>query len=181
MSDGIENLPGSIEPIPQVGSVQTVEPREAEYLREEPQQQSPGRVSLKAEFLARHHSGPLPAPETLAEYERILPGAAERIFSRFEKQSDHRMSMEAKVITSNTSSQRVGTLGSVTFAVLALLGSVYLVHEGKDLSGLTLFIGTVGSVGGTFVYGKHAQQRERENALKLRERATESESVQEED
>ncbi|MCL2749250.1 MAG: DUF2335 domain-containing protein [Alphaproteobacteria bacterium] len=30
------------------------------------------------------HSGPLPAPQTLAGYEQILPGAAERIFKMAE-------------------------------------------------------------------------------------------------
>ena len=181
MSEAIESSSEIIEPIPETGSVQTLEPKDAEYLPEEAHERSTGQMRLKTEFLARHHSGPLPDPETLAEYERVLPGAAERIFSRFEKQSDHRMTMEGKVITSNTSSQRIGTIGSVAFAVLALLSSVYLVHEGKSLSGLTMFIGTVGSVGGTFVYGKHTQQRERESALRSRESARKTGPIQNED
>lgn len=34
---------------------------------------------------AQHHSGPLPAPQTLAGYESVLPGSAERILVMAEK------------------------------------------------------------------------------------------------
>ena len=41
-------------------------------------------VSMSQEIYA----GPLPHPDTLARYEQILPGSAERVFLAFEKQTE---------------------------------------------------------------------------------------------
>ena len=49
-------------------------------------------ATLMTEFTAL--SGPLPPPEMLAQYEEILPGAAERILSMAERQAEHRQKME---------------------------------------------------------------------------------------
>ena len=51
-----------------------------------------GAATLTAEFTAL--SGPLPPPEMLAQYEEILPGAAERILSMAERQAEHRQKLE---------------------------------------------------------------------------------------
>ncbi len=51
-----------------------------------------GAATLMTEFTAL--SGPLPPPEMLAQYEEILPGAAERILSMAERQAEHRQKME---------------------------------------------------------------------------------------
>ena len=39
-------------------------------------------------------SGPLPAPEILAQYNNYLPGTGEKIVEVFVKQADHRMQLE---------------------------------------------------------------------------------------
>ena len=39
-------------------------------------------------------SGPLPPPEMLDQYEQILPGAAERLFTMVERQEEHRQALE---------------------------------------------------------------------------------------
>ena len=36
------------------------------------------------------HSGPLPAPGMFQEYEKVLPGAADRIMAMAEKEANHR-------------------------------------------------------------------------------------------
>ena len=55
-------------------------------------EEAPSPATLMAEFTAL--SGPLPPPEMLAQYEEILPGAAERILSMAERQAEHRQKME---------------------------------------------------------------------------------------
>ena len=35
--------------------------------------------------ISRHSSGPLPSPQSLEEYERVIPGSAERFMVVFEK------------------------------------------------------------------------------------------------
>ena len=44
-------------------------------------------------------AGPIPPPELLAEYDQVIPNGAERILSMAEKQSDHRMRMEAAEVS----------------------------------------------------------------------------------
>lgn len=43
---------------------------------------------------ARSHSGPLPSPELLAEYDRILPGAAREIMDMAVREQTHRHASE---------------------------------------------------------------------------------------
>ena len=43
------------------------------------------------------HSGPLPAPATLADYDDVKSGLADKIIYSWEAQRDHRMRLEAKV------------------------------------------------------------------------------------
>ena len=42
--------------------------------------------------------GPLPHPEILAKYDSILPGAAERILVMAEKEQNHRINSDEKII-----------------------------------------------------------------------------------
>lgn len=46
----------------------------------------------------REFSGPIPPPESLAGYEKTLPGSADRILKMAEKQSEHRQAMEKREI-----------------------------------------------------------------------------------
>lgn len=38
------------------------------------------------------YSGPIPPPEAFEKYEKVLPGAADRIMKMTERQQEHRMS-----------------------------------------------------------------------------------------
>jgi uncharacterized membrane protein len=45
----------------------------------------PQAVIYNAEFNAQHHQGPLPSPEVLAQYEKTMPGLADRIVKMAER------------------------------------------------------------------------------------------------
>ena len=75
-------------------------------------------------------SGPLPPPEILAQYEQILPGAADRLFMMAERQAAHRMELETTVVKGNVLAQHRGVLGAVTTVV-----------AGFGLSGCLAFFG----------------------------------------
>ena len=49
--------------------------------------------------LRKVHSGPLPAPEDLGQYEAICPGAAGRIIAMAEQNMAHRQSMETTLVS----------------------------------------------------------------------------------
>ncbi|MGI8784222.1 MAG: DUF2335 domain-containing protein [Acidobacteriota bacterium] len=117
-------------------------------------------VSLTAS--ASFHSGPLPAPSTLAEYERVFPGCAERIVAMAEKQSAHRQDLERTVVRGNVNAERRGQICAFVLGAIAIGGGIYLIATGKDVQGLVAILGALGALAGVFVYGRRRQEKERE-------------------
>ncbi len=123
--------------------------------------------------IVRHQSvsfsGPLPPPNHLEQYERILPGAAERILKMAEDQSLHRRNLETKVIHSGVSDAKKG----LWFGLIMGLSGFGLVGYCASL-GLQLLAGIIaaldlGSLVGVFVYGskqKRAERVEKEMAVR---------------
>jgi len=105
-------------------------------------------------------SGPLPAPESLAKYDNIVPGAAERILVMAEKEQNHRHHTEDKT----AKRQYVIAIVSVIFAfacVLALAGLVfYAIYKGSDNSTLAAVITAIAAVAGVFGARKLLRLRE---------------------
>jgi uncharacterized membrane protein len=52
--------------------------------------------------------GLLPPPDILERYERMLPGATERLLRMVEKQADHRHELEKMAVRHETSQSRLG-------------------------------------------------------------------------
>ena len=107
-------------------------------------------------------SGPLPPPEILAHYNVIVPGAAERILVMAEKQSQHRQSLEAKVIISDITKSKMGLWFAFVLGFIATGGGVFLIYSGKTIAG-SIFSGAylVGVIS-VFVYGSQQRRKERE-------------------
>ena len=95
-------------------------------------------------------SGPLPAPESLAKYDSVVPGSAERILAMAEKEQNHRHQTEDKAARR----QYVIAFLSVLFAfacVIALVGLVfYAIYKGSDNSALAAIITAIAAVAGIF-------------------------------
>ncbi len=108
------------------------------------------------------YSGPLPHPEILRQYNEIIPGSAERIFSQFESQSAHRRTLEMKVISSNAFSQRFGSISALLIGLVSISGGLFLVHEGKSLEGLGAVITPVAGLVAAYIYKRRSQDDERE-------------------
>lgn len=111
------------------------------YLRPEKQQQG---VQVVATMVQKYHSGPLPPPEDLAEYERTLPGGAERIFQMTEREQAHRHTQESRIITHEYVGRYIGQAGAMV-ALLATLGVVaYCATIGQPIAAAVL--GAVGAI-----------------------------------
>lgn len=112
-------------------------------------QQSQGSPIVVSEERIEHHSGPLPTPETLAGYERIVSGAAERIISMAEKQSEHRQAMERESLALEGEAMRrtfrEASMGQVIAFLIVLMvfgAGVWLVFLGETWGG----VGLIGSI-----------------------------------
>lgn len=108
-----------------------------------------------------HFQGPVPPPEVLAKYDEVVPGAADRIFAMAERQAVHRQDLERKVISSNITGERLGTVLGFILAMTALVGGFYLIATGHGSVGIASIISSLAIPAGAFAYGKYQQRQER--------------------
>jgi uncharacterized membrane protein len=114
-------------------------------------------------------SGPLPPPEILEHYEKICPGAADRIITMSESQSEHRKGLEKSVITSDISRANKGLIFGFIVGLVGLLGSVFLIGIGKGAYGVAIGAIDLVALVSVFVYGSQSRKKEREQRREPKE------------
>jgi uncharacterized membrane protein len=69
-------------------------------------------------------SGPIPPPNIISGYEKILPGAADRILAMAEKQSEHRQEMEKKMVEAESRDGLLGIICGFTLGVGCIAAAI---------------------------------------------------------
>ena len=126
--------------------------------------QSPIRKDLPINIRAQRlqYQGPIPPPAMLDEYEKICPGSAQKIVEQFQKQSDHRIYLEKKVIDSDIKKSFRGQVFGFLVAIIGMGISLYAIMKGYSIEG-SIFGGvTLVSLVSVFVIGKKAKDEELE-------------------
>ncbi len=97
-------------------------------------------------------SGPVPSPEVLDKYEKILPGAADRIITMAELEQSHRHECENKALRQNIENHKARNLEvargqryGLVIGLTAIAAGAALAFNGHGLPGG--FIGTGGVIG----------------------------------
>ena len=108
--------------------------------REDPQAES---VQI-TETILRHTKGPIPSPESLAEYDKVVPGAALRIIEMAEAQAKHRREMERTQMEANVGVARYslhldsrGQMFGFGIAISGLIAAVIIVYLVPNGYGVT--------------------------------------------
>jgi uncharacterized membrane protein len=122
------------------------------------------RVERRLEY-----SGPLPHPEILGGYEKVLPGSADRVFKMAEKQQDHRISIENKLVNAENQRGFAGLIFGFLIATCGLAGSVYLGSNGNTAASGILSGGTLASLVAVFVKGSGDNNQEKEKIVPSQE------------
>lgn len=130
-------------------------------------------ASLKAEFL-----GPLPSPETLERFEKLVPGSAARIIALAESQTKHRQDLERTVIQGNERRANNGLQAGFVIAMTAMVGAVILGLCGQPWLAGVFVGGTLLSLVSVFVTGTKSQRQEREEKAKIMSAANEAQRGQ---
>jgi len=78
------------------------------------------------------HSGPLPAPEDFAEYERAMPGSCDRILKMAEKQQDNVFTINKRRLDGDFSEARWGQICGLTIGLVGIAACVFTAHIGAD-------------------------------------------------
>lgn len=98
-------------------------------------------------------SGPIPHPAHLAEYERILPGSAERFMKQVEDEGGHRRGKENRTITSDIVQNVLAQIFSFCVILLGIGAGTYLTLQGHSGVGAAM-IGTP-VLGAAIAFLKH--------------------------
>jgi uncharacterized membrane protein len=107
-------------------------------------------------------SGPIPAPQILQQYNSIVPGAAERIIRMAEKQSDHRMYLERKVIDSGILKSYFGMIIATGIAVYGLYIAKEISINGNPWAAGIIAALDLGGLISVAIYNGLVQKKERE-------------------
>ena len=111
-------------------------------------------IEKSEEYFHNSFSGPLPPPESLNGYERILPGSATRILKMAEQNAENRLSLNNKIVESDIlRSNRGQVLGFVLsiFFIVAAIGCAYL---NQPFPATILGVGGFSSIVSIFVLGR---------------------------
>ena len=103
--------------------------------------------------VASAFSGPLPPPNILAQYNKVIPNAAERILQMAEKEGEHRRRMEEKLISSETSQIKIGSIFAFFLGMTALIGGFILAYFDKNIVGIGAIIAGLGTIITAFIAG----------------------------
>lgn len=103
------------------------------------------------------YSGPIPPPAAMEQYERIVPGAANRILAMAEREQEARHEFMASERRLRHRGQWIGAL-----LVLLLIGaSVYFAYVGLAVLAGTVMGVTLLGVATIFVLGKKGEQQQK--------------------
>ena len=105
-------------------------------------------------------SGPLPHPGHLREYEKILPGSADRVIKMAEEQAQHRRQLETLISASNTKLEGRGQIFGFVIAMTALIGGGYIMASGQSVGGAAVAISAVAGLSGLFFWKSRERKRE---------------------
>jgi uncharacterized membrane protein len=121
-------------------------------------------------FTQERHSGPLPSPDVMAGYDKIVPGAANRIIAMAEGQHAHRQAMEKQSLDLDGEAMRRGYSESRWGQVCAFIVVISVVTAGaaivafKDVVYGSAILGGIGvaSIVGRFLAKKESVDPEKD-------------------
>jgi uncharacterized membrane protein len=111
--------------------------------------------------VSAYFSGPLPHPSTLAGYEDILPGCADRILTMAEQQIEHRRDIESRLVDAEIVTRQRGQACGLMVVIACVLGGVYLLSQDKNITGLVAMLTPISLLVAAFIGRSSSSPRTR--------------------
>ena len=124
-----------------------------------PQKQtsSSEQIVISQQF-SQQFSGPIPPPDTLAQYENIVPGIAERIMTMAENEAASRIRNDDKMIDNIVRSSFLGVFFAFASVVLlAALAYFAIINDHPAVA--TGVVVAMASVAGMFIFFRNRKVR----------------------
>jgi uncharacterized membrane protein len=100
------------------------------------------------------HAGPIPPPEVIEGYEKVLAGSANRIIKMAENEQTHRQKLERRNQLFQTGLISIGQLFAFLMGMSGIAGGVYLVKNDKSIAGFGVFFTSLSALVGIFLYNR---------------------------
>jgi uncharacterized membrane protein len=107
------------------------------------------------------HSGPLPPPSYLAQYNEIIPQGADRLMKQVENQSAHRIAIEKGVVEGQGKRESNGQWFGFIIALVGLACGTYVIISGHAVAGCTICGSPLLGIVSVFVYSRQQGASER--------------------
>jgi len=131
---------------------QVNQPTKPNFLPPNLSQQVLGQQSMVAVETMTSHSGPIPAPEIIAGYEKVLAGSADRIIKMAEKEQDHRHQIQLRGQSHQAKLTFIGQLFAFIIGFSGIAGGIYLVKNDKSIAGFSVFFTSLAVLVGAYFY-----------------------------
>ncbi len=116
-----------------------------------------------AQQIKSFHSSPLPDPDTLRAYAKLIPNAPERIMILVESESRHRQAQETRLVACETRRITRGQWMAFILTLLLAAAGLYLGVTDHDWLAAGLFTTTIGAVVTIFVLGNRGRAGDAES------------------
>ncbi len=104
--------------------------------------------------MVRSHSGPLPPPEILRDYEACLPGSADRIISMAERSQANFHALQMRDLEGTFSEARIGQFCGLLIGLAGTLGGVWCIVTDHALAGSGISLVSLASLVAVFIKGR---------------------------
>ena len=98
-------------------------------------------------------AGPIPPPDIMEQYEKTLPGSADRIIKMAENQSEHRQSLEKQRLSFSNREVHLGQIFGFLIGAIAIVTGGYIASSGAQISGGVMGTSVVIGLVSVFVIG----------------------------
>lgn len=130
----------------------------ASVLTEKIQQDEPSGVIKVVKAVSQQFSGPIPPPHILGDYDKVQAGFAERIIAMAEKEQAHRHGIEHQAVSSEISIQKRGQFFALILSLVILVGSMFLIYSGREISGSLLAGASLTGLAYIFITGRKSDE-----------------------
>jgi uncharacterized membrane protein len=100
------------------------------------------------------YSGPIPSPNFLIEYERMVPGIAEKFLNEPHLEAEHRRTLEKMMAEKQIDLADRGQKMAFALASLCVIGAFGAIFFGHSLEGLGALIASIAVFAGIFYCAK---------------------------
>ncbi len=118
---------------------------------------APEFVQEVFEYISREsHQGPLPSPQTFAQYEDVCPGAAREILNMAIREQQHGHDQDKLALTSEVSYRILAIVLAASLVALFVIGAVVCAVSGHD--GPAIALGSAATImtgAGVFIRGRN--------------------------